>query len=91
MVLLFEGFALSWFHTLSEESSNSFSRLVEALRNRFSAAIMDFILRQELYAKKQGSSESLTNYTADIIRRCQRLSLKDAELMNIFINGLKPE
>ena len=52
---------------------------------------MDFILRQELYAKKQGSSESLTNYTADIIRRCQRLSLKDAELMNIFINGLKPE
>ena len=73
MVLLLEGPALSWFHTLPEETSNSFSRLVEALRNRFSASNMDFILRQELYAKKQGSSESLTNYTADIIRRCQRL------------------
>lgn len=91
MVLLFEGPALSWFHTLPEETSNSFTRLVGALRNRFSASNNNLILRQALYAKKQGSSESLTNYTADIIKRCQRLSLNDAELMNIFINGLKPE
>ena len=91
MVLLFEGPALSWFQTLPEETSNSFNRLVEALRNRFSAANMDFILRQELNAKKQGSPQSLTNYTADIIRRCQHLSLNDNELMIVFINGLKQE
>ncbi len=30
-------------------------------------------------------------YTQDIFRKCQRLSLSDKEMMNIFINGLSHE
>ena len=91
IVLLFEGPALSWFQTLPEETTNNFNDLVEALKGRFGAYSMDFILRQELYARRQGPVEPLASYTEDIIKRCQRLALSDNELMNIFINGLNPE
>ena len=91
IVLLFEGPALSWFQTLPEETVNTFNSLVEALKGRFGASNMDFILRQELYARRQGPLEPLASYTEDIIKRCQRLALNDNELMNIFINGLNPE
>ena len=91
IVLLFEGPALSWFQTLPEETTNNFNGLVEALKGRFGASNMDFILRQELYARRQGPVEPLASYTEDIIKRCQRLALSDNELMNIFINGLNPE
>ena len=52
---------------------------------------MDSILRQELYARRQGPLELLAIYTEDIIKRFQRPSLNDNELMNVFINGLSPE
>ena len=91
MVLLFEGPALSWFQTLPEETTNNFPSLVDALKTRFGATNIDFILRQELYARKQGPVEPLACYTEDIIKRCQRLSISENELMNIFINGLNSE
>ena len=91
VVLLFEGPALSWFQTLPDEKANNYNELVEELKKRFGATSIDFVLRQELYSRKQGQSESLINYTEDIIKRCQRLSLSDIDLMNIFINGLSPE
>ena len=47
-MLLFEGLALSWFQTLPEEATNNFNDVVEALKGRFGASNMDFILRQEL-------------------------------------------
>ena len=91
MVLLFEGPALSWFQTLSQDVASSYNELVDALKVRFGATNIDFILRQELYARRQGQSEPLTSYTEDIIKRCQRLGLNDTDLMNIFVNGLAPE
>ena len=53
MVLLFEGSALSWFQTLPDETAYSFSDLAEVLRARFGATNIDFILRQELYARNK--------------------------------------
>lgn len=85
------GPALAWFETLPEEEKNNLNAVVLGLKNRFGATNLEFIFRQELNARKQGSTESLMLYTEDIIRKCQRLSLSDKEMMNIFINGLSHE
>ena len=52
---------------------------------------LEFLFRQELYARKQGPTEPLSMYTEDIIKKSQRLALSDKDLMNVFINGLFDE
>ena len=71
--------------------TNNVPSLVDALKTRFGATNIDFILRQELYARKQGHAEPLACYMEDIIKRCQRLSISENELMNIFINELNSD
>ena len=86
--LLFGGSALAWFRTLPDETTSDFNALVEALKSRFGSQSLDFLFRQELYARKQGLNEPLAIYTEDIIRKAQRLSLSDTDMMNVFVNGL---
>ena len=86
--LLFGGAALAWFRTLPDETTSDFNELVEELKKCFGSQSLDFLFRQELYARKQGPNEPLAIYTEDIIRKAQRLSLSDTDMMNIFVNGL---
>ena len=89
--LLLGGTALAWFQTLPDETINDFATLTDELKTRFGAQNLEFIFRQELYARKQGQNEPLSMYTEDVIRKCQRLSLSDNDMMNVFINGLNNE
>ena len=91
MILLLDGPALAWFHTQTAATVATFESLTDALRARFGAQNLEFIFRQELYSRKQGRNEPLSNYTADIIKKCQRLGIADKDMMNIFINGLADE
>ena len=86
--LLLGGTALAWFQTLPAESVADFKTLSDELKSRFGAQSLEFIFRQELYARKQGPNEPLSLYTEDVIKKCQRLSLSENEMMNVFINGL---
>ena len=86
--LLFGGTALAWFKTLPDETINDYPTLIDELKTRFGAQNLEFIFRQELYARKQGQNEPLLMYTEDVIRKCQPLSLSDNGMMNMFINGL---
>ncbi len=76
------------FNGFPTEDINEWLSKFETLKTRFSARNLGFLFCQELYARKQGPTEPLSNLTEDIIKKCQRLSLTDAEMMNIFINGL---
>lgn len=89
--LLFEGPALAWFYTVPEETRNNFANLLTALRQRFASPNEQFLQRQELNDRKQSKGESLSSYTEDIIRRCNRLELNDTNRMNSFISGLNDE
>ena len=89
--LLLGGTALAWFQTLPAEIASDFKRLTDELKSRFGAQSLEFIFRQELYARKQGPNEPLSLYTEDIIKKCQRLALSENEIMNVFINGLVDE
>ena len=86
--LALDGPARAWFYTLPEETTSDLESLLDALKERFGAESLEFFFRQELYSRKQGVEEPLSTYTEDIIKKCQRLSLSDNDLMNIFINGL---
>ena len=80
--------ALAWFCTLPDDITSDFNELVEELKKRFGSQSLEFLFRQELYARKQGQNEPLALYTEDIIPKSQRLSLSDKDMMNIFVNGL---
>ena len=89
--LLLNGPALAWFQTLPRETTGNFESLTEALTNRYGSQDLKFVIRQELYARKQYENEPLVTYTEDIIKKCQRLNLADIEMMNIFVNGLRAD
>ncbi|XP_028417213.1 uncharacterized protein LOC114541496 [Dendronephthya gigantea] len=91
LMLLFEGPALAWLHTVPDETRNNYASLITALRQRFASPNEEFLQRQQLNDRKQGKSESLNSYTEDIIRRCSRLGLNDTNRMNCFISGLNDE
>ena len=85
------GPAKAWFDTQSPETIASFKTLTDGLKARFGSQTLEFLFRQELYARKQGPKEPLSLYTEDIIKKSQRLALSDNDLMNVFINGLCDE
>ena len=86
--LALSGPARTWFYTLPEETTHDLESLLYELEERFGAESLEFLFRQELYSRKQGVDEPLSTYREDIIKKCQRLSLSDNDLMNIFINWL---
>ena len=57
--LLLNGPALAWFQTLSDETAGTFDSLIEALIARFGNQNIQFLIRQELYARKQLEHEPL--------------------------------
>ena len=78
----------AWYDTMPPETVGDFRTLTQGLKERFGSQLLEFLFRQELFARKQGPSEPLSFYTEDVIRKCQRLGLSDKDLMNAFINGL---
>ena len=85
------GPAKAWYDYQPEETTGDFKLLTEGLKTRFGSQTLEFLFRQELYARKQGPTEPLSMYTEDIIKKSQRLALSDKDLMNVFINGLCDE
>ena len=88
---LWGGPVKAWFDNQPEETTGDFKLLTEGLRTRFGSQTLEFLFRQELYARKQGPTEPLSMYTEDIIKKSQRLALSDKDLMNVFINVLCDE
>ena len=85
------GPAKAWFDTQCPETKADFTVLTDGLKTRFGSQSLEFLFRQELYARKQGPTEPLSLYTEDIIKKSQRLALSDKDLLNVFINGLRDD
>ena len=85
------GPAKAWFDTQCPERKADFTVLTDGLKTRLGSQSLEFLFRQELYARKQGPTEPLSLYTEDIIKKSQRLALSDKDLLNVFINGLRDD
>ena len=88
MSLLLDGPAKARLNTQPSDTVNDFNALCNALKDRFGAQDLALIFQQELYSRKQRPNEPLASYTEEIIKKCQRLSITDNDMMNIYINGL---
>ena len=64
------------------------NELVDEPQKHFDSQSLEFLFGQEVYARKQGPNELFALYMEDIIRKSQRLSLSDKDMMNSFVNGL---
>ncbi len=85
------GSAKAWYDLQPPETTNDLNSLTKELRARFGTKTLEFLFRQELFARKQGVNEPLSVYTEDILRKSQRIGLPDNDVMNIFISGLSTE
>ena len=65
--------------------------LQQALRDAFTSPYQNFLRRQELNTRTQGPLEPLEKYIDDINARMQWLQLSDAETMQCFMQGLRPD
>lgn len=87
--LYLQGIAHVWFLPLPFAVSGDLKELFNAFQTRFASGPQDWILSQQLSARKHNSGEPLDDYIADISRLCKRLKLSDKETMRYFIEGLQ--
>ena len=87
--LYLQGDASIWLYNLSEEKKGVYDELKDALITQFDSSASHWRLRQNLDQRKQGVSEKLADYTADIRRQCHRLKLPKDEVLNVFFRGLR--
>ena len=86
--LCLKGVAQAWFLALPDETKASLASLTTSFTNRFASGPQDWILSQQLSARKYRPGEPLNDYMADITRLTKRLKLSDVEPMRYFIEGL---
>lgn len=86
-----QGRAKIWFNSLETASFTSYPELVKLLKDHFNSGASEWLVREELDQRKQGQNESVTNYSDDIRRLCQRLNLPKTEWRHAFVRGLRSE
>ena len=87
--LYLRGIAHAWFLTLADDAKSTITALFAAFRARFASGSQDWILSQQLSARKHSPTEPIDDYITDITRLCKRLTLSDAETVRYFIKGLQ--
>lgn len=87
--LYLRGIAHAWFITLRDDTKGTLTALFDEFRARFASGPQDWILSQQLSARKHAQGESIDDYITDITRLCKRLKLSDAETVRYFIEGLQ--
>ena len=86
--LCLKGVAQAWFLALPDETKASLVSLTTSFTNRFASGPQDWILSQQLSARKYRPGEPSDDYMDDITRLTKRLKLSDIESMRYFIEGL---
>ena len=91
LALHLQGPAESFYYNLPDDVQSSFTSLRNALKERFSPAHRSLRLRQELSVRRQGSSESIEKYFADLNDKFSCLDLRDEDKLSYLIQGLRPD
>ena len=89
--LLLTGNASAWVNSLPNLPDLTFDQLSAELIKQFHTESDVWLLRQQLSARKQLPTETVTEFAAAIRRLAQRIDLPQTECVNYFIQGLKPD
>ena len=89
--LYLTGNANIWFNTTPGMNGKSFEELSAAMKAQFHSESDVWLLRQKLNERRQLSTESVSEFAAQIRQLSNRINLPRAECINYFIQGLRPE
>lgn len=87
--LYLKGNALTWYSAVPNMDTTPYGDIVKAMIDHFNSPATHFALRQQLNNRKQGPTESVAEYAAEIRKQCKRLSIPKSEWTNIFISNLR--
>ena len=91
MIILQQGAAGLWVHTLPTASKNSIAALVQAFKeNYFRSPELKFQDASELWSRPQKATEPFNDYLTRLRRGANRLNINDEVLHYAVLNGLKP-
>ena len=88
--LFLGGNARIWFNAYDRDGVMGLADILTALREQFNPEVNKWLNRQKLDRYTQGPNTSLSEYTAQVRRLCQRLELPKTEWLHHFMRGLKP-
>ncbi|KAL9971088.1 hypothetical protein ACROYT_G023574, partial [Oculina patagonica] len=91
LALHLPGPAESFYYNLSNTVQASYDALKEALKERFSPAHRHLRLRQALSTRRQGPTESIENFLADLNEKFSCLDLRDEDKLSYLIQGLRAD
>ena len=87
--LYLQGIANAWFLALPATVSGDLNELFTAFQERFASGPQDWILSQQLSARKHVPNEPIDDYITDITRLSKRLKLSDTETVRYFIERIQ--
>ena len=83
------GIARTWYLTLADDQKTNWDNLKQVFQDRFTSGPQNWLLSQQLSARKQLSTEPLDKFITDITRLCKCLKLSDEQSTRYFIDGLQ--
>lgn len=87
---LIEGHARTFLSTIPQEQKDTVAKIEKLLKDQFEGQSWLWGVETQLLSRKQNSTETLDDYSSDIMLWGRQTKKTDAELKSIFMRGLLP-
>ena len=84
------GHARVFLDTISSSEKDTVNKIAALLKANFEGPSWKWSIESQLLNRKQRSTESLDNYSSDIMLWCRQSKKSEAETLSIFVRGLLP-
>ena len=91
LVLNLAGPAEDFYYSLPGDCKDTFTKLRDALKERFANENQSWIIWQAITIRQQGPVESLATYLTDLTGKFRRINISDADKMRYFVQGLRAD
>ena len=91
LVLNLAGPAEDFYYSLPGDCKDTFTKLRDALKERFANENQSWIIWQAITTRQQGPVEPLDTYLTDLTGKFRRINISDADKRRYFVQGLRAD
>ena len=91
LVLNLAGPSEDFYYSLPGDCKDTFTKLRDALKERFANENQSWIIWQAITTRQQGPVEPLDTYLTDLTGKFRRINISDADKMRYFVQGLRAD
>ena len=91
LVLNLAGPAEDFYYSLPGDCKDTFTKLRDALKERFANENQSWIIWQAITTRQQGPVEPLDTYLTDLTGKFRRINISDTDKMHYFVQGLRAD